>query len=229
MDVDYGGSTGYGREYRRRLDGQWGVVDVDDCVAAARVPGRARRRRPGPPGDRGRQRGRLHDARRARVPRRLRGRHQPVRDRRPGAARDRAPQVRIALHAPPGRSVSGGGRAATASARRTTSWTASRAPCSSSRDSMTRSSRRPRRSRSWRPWPPMGSRTRTSPSRARATDSAAHTPSGGPSRLACSFLGQVFGFAPDDQLEPLEVPGLDTWAARRPRSALGVTEASTRT
>ena len=36
MDVDYGGSTGYGREYRQRLDGQWGVVDVDDCVAAAR-------------------------------------------------------------------------------------------------------------------------------------------------------------------------------------------------
>jgi dipeptidyl aminopeptidase/acylaminoacyl peptidase len=33
--VDYGGSTGYGREYRQRLDGQWGVVDVDDCVAAA--------------------------------------------------------------------------------------------------------------------------------------------------------------------------------------------------
>ncbi len=33
--VDYGGSTGYGRDYRRRLDGQWGVVDVDDCVAAA--------------------------------------------------------------------------------------------------------------------------------------------------------------------------------------------------
>ena len=36
VDVDYGGSTGYGREYRQRLDGQWGVVDVDDCVAAAR-------------------------------------------------------------------------------------------------------------------------------------------------------------------------------------------------
>ena len=36
VDVDYGGSTGYGRDYRRRLDGMWGVVDVDDCVAAAR-------------------------------------------------------------------------------------------------------------------------------------------------------------------------------------------------
>jgi dipeptidyl aminopeptidase/acylaminoacyl peptidase len=36
LDVDYGGSTGYGKAYRRRLEGQWGVVDVDDCVAGAR-------------------------------------------------------------------------------------------------------------------------------------------------------------------------------------------------
>ena len=36
LDVDYGGSTGYGRAYRQRLDGQWGVVDVDDCVNGAR-------------------------------------------------------------------------------------------------------------------------------------------------------------------------------------------------
>ena len=35
VDVDYGGSTGYGRTYRRALDGAWGIVDVDDCVAAA--------------------------------------------------------------------------------------------------------------------------------------------------------------------------------------------------
>jgi dipeptidyl aminopeptidase/acylaminoacyl peptidase len=36
LDVDYGGSTGYGRDYRRRLEGQWGVVDLDDCVNGAR-------------------------------------------------------------------------------------------------------------------------------------------------------------------------------------------------
>src|SRR4029078_11501494 len=36
IDVDYGGSTGYGRDYRLRLDAQWGVVDVDDVVSAAR-------------------------------------------------------------------------------------------------------------------------------------------------------------------------------------------------
>ncbi|MFF4740928.1 S9 family peptidase [Streptomyces sp. NPDC001262] len=34
-DVNYGGSTGYGREYRERLRGRWGVVDVEDCVAVA--------------------------------------------------------------------------------------------------------------------------------------------------------------------------------------------------
>jgi dienelactone hydrolase len=34
--VDYAGSTGYGRDYRRALWGEWGVADVDDCVDAAR-------------------------------------------------------------------------------------------------------------------------------------------------------------------------------------------------
>jgi dipeptidyl aminopeptidase/acylaminoacyl peptidase len=36
LDVNYGGSTGYGRAYRQRLNRQWGVVDVDDCVNGAR-------------------------------------------------------------------------------------------------------------------------------------------------------------------------------------------------
>ncbi|MCP4412515.1 MAG: S9 family peptidase [Gammaproteobacteria bacterium] len=35
VDVNYGGSTGYSREYRDRLKNNWGIVDVDDCVNAA--------------------------------------------------------------------------------------------------------------------------------------------------------------------------------------------------
>ncbi len=48
IDVNYGGSTGYGRAYRQRLNGQWGVVDVADSVAAAQAladQGRADRSR----------------------------------------------------------------------------------------------------------------------------------------------------------------------------------------
>jgi dipeptidyl aminopeptidase/acylaminoacyl peptidase len=36
VDVNYGGSSGYGRAYRERLRGEWGIVDTEDCIAAAR-------------------------------------------------------------------------------------------------------------------------------------------------------------------------------------------------
>lgn len=35
LDVDYGGSTNYGREYRERLNDNWGIVDIDDCMNGA--------------------------------------------------------------------------------------------------------------------------------------------------------------------------------------------------
>jgi len=36
LDVNYRGSTGYGRDYRSQLNGQWGIADVEDCIAGAR-------------------------------------------------------------------------------------------------------------------------------------------------------------------------------------------------
>src|SRR5205807_1084347 len=36
VDVNYGGSSGYGRAYRERLRGRWGIVDTEDCINAAR-------------------------------------------------------------------------------------------------------------------------------------------------------------------------------------------------
>jgi dipeptidyl aminopeptidase/acylaminoacyl peptidase len=36
VDDNYGGSSGYGREYRQRLNGNWGIVDVMDCINAAK-------------------------------------------------------------------------------------------------------------------------------------------------------------------------------------------------
>jgi dipeptidyl aminopeptidase/acylaminoacyl peptidase len=42
VDVNYGGSTGFGRAYRERLDGNWGIVDVADCINAAAYLSRER-------------------------------------------------------------------------------------------------------------------------------------------------------------------------------------------
>lgn len=46
LDVDYSGSSGYGRAYRERLDGQWGVRDVEDVIAGARYLGESGRADP---------------------------------------------------------------------------------------------------------------------------------------------------------------------------------------
>jgi dipeptidyl aminopeptidase/acylaminoacyl peptidase len=46
VDVNYGGSTGYGRAYREELLGNWGLVDVADCIAAASWLARQRRADP---------------------------------------------------------------------------------------------------------------------------------------------------------------------------------------
>ena len=60
VDVDYRGSTGYGRRYRQALDGAWGVADVEDCVAAAKFLADRGDADPERLMIRGRQRRRLH-------------------------------------------------------------------------------------------------------------------------------------------------------------------------
>jgi len=42
LDVNYGGSTGFGREYRNRLKGRWGVIDVRDCISGTLAMGTER-------------------------------------------------------------------------------------------------------------------------------------------------------------------------------------------
>ena len=83
VDVNYGGSTGYGTEYRRRLNGNVGHHRRRRLRERGPLPGGPRRRRPGAPGNRRRKRRRLHHAGRADLPRRVPGRRQLVRRQRP--------------------------------------------------------------------------------------------------------------------------------------------------
>jgi dipeptidyl aminopeptidase/acylaminoacyl peptidase len=45
-DINYGGSSGFGRAYRQELNGEWGVVDVEDVIAAVRFLGETKRADP---------------------------------------------------------------------------------------------------------------------------------------------------------------------------------------
>ena len=86
LDVNYRGSTGYGRKYREKLKGQWGIVDVMDCIAGAQYLVDMRRGRRLQAPDRRRQRGRLHDLVRAHFSRGICRRRELLRGRRPRRA-----------------------------------------------------------------------------------------------------------------------------------------------
>ena len=147
VDVNYGGSTGYGRAYRERLNGQWGVVDLQDCVNAARylvAEGEADAERLLITR---RERRRLHDDLRAHVHGRVRGRRVLLRDRRPRAVRRRRDaQVRARVRAHARRARTPRRRSSTGPGARSTSSTRSQRRCSSSRAPTTWWSRLRRRS-----------------------------------------------------------------------------------
>ncbi len=208
VDVDYGGSTGYGREYRHALDGAWGIVDVDDCVAAASFLVDAWRRRPATSGYQGSERWRVHDA----------GRAGPFTT---GSAPGSAPsgwgtwRCWLATRTSSSRATStaSSGRirrvpTCIASARRSTALTRSRARCWSCRALTTRWFRRPRPRRSSRRSPPTRSHTPTSCSRVRATGSAANRPSVARLRRSCRSSARSSASSLADAIEPVAVAGL---------------------
>ena len=130
VDVDYRGSTGYGRPYRDALNGQVGDRRRRRLRGRGPVPRGPRLGGPAADGDQGRQRRRLHDPGRAHDPARgLRRRHQPLRDRGPRDHPPRRPQVRVALRRGPARPVAARAAPCSASARRSTRSTASSPRC----------------------------------------------------------------------------------------------------
>ena len=210
VDVNYGGSSGYGRAYRDRLKGNWGIVDTLDCINAARYLVARGDADPARLAVRGGSAGGYttlnaltrHDVFAA------------------GASyfglADLEMFVAGGTHKfesryldPARRPLSGARATSTASARRSTTSTTSAARSSSSRGSRTRSCRR-RRPRS------------SSPPCARNRLPHAYLAFEGEQHgfrkaenivrsleAELSFYAQVFGFVPADDIEPPEVENLD--------------------
>ena len=198
---------------------QWGVVDVDDCVAAARFLAERGDVDPRAAGDPRRQRRRLHDPGRARVPGRVRGRHQPTSaSATSSSSTSDTHKFESRYTRPPGRAVSGGGRASTASDRRV--HYADQITCpvlDPPGRSTTRSCRRSQAE------PIVAALAANAiPHAYLAFEGEGHGFRGADAlrrtlEAELSFLGQVFGFEPADEIEPLDMPGLDAWLARAPK------------
>ena len=110
VDVNYRGSTGYGRPTGERLDGTWGIADVDDCIAAAEHLVAEGVVDPRAVAIRGGSAGGYTMLLRARLPRHVRRRCQPLRRGRSRGAGPRHAQVRVPLPRRPGRAVPGRAR-----------------------------------------------------------------------------------------------------------------------
>jgi dipeptidyl aminopeptidase/acylaminoacyl peptidase len=226
VDVDYGGSTGYGREYRQRLDGQWGVVDVDDCVAAARFlvergdvdPDRLAIEGGSAGGYTALAALAFRDVFAAGIslfgigdlelletdPHKFESQynHRLVGPYPEAAAlyRERSPNHFVEAFSSPVLILQG---------------LDDRVVPPSQAEAIVAALAAKDIPHAYLAFEGEGHGFRGAYAIRRTIEA----------RL--SFLGQVFGFEPADTLEPLEMPGLDTWPARRPHHELGLTEAST--
>ncbi len=221
--MNYGGSTGYGREYRERLRGEWGIVDVDDCVNARAYLAREGLVDRRPAGHPRRQRRRLHDAGALDVPRRVRGRREPLRRQRPRRRwrRDTHKFESRYLDSLVG-PYPAGARASTASARRSTTSSELELPGrSSSRASTTRSCRRTRPRRWSTALTAKGVPVAYLPFEGeehgfRKAENIKRT-----AEAELYFYGRVFGFAPAGEIEPVEIANLPASRADDGVSARG--------